>query len=220
MNESADFEPDRLRNLLRDASDQAGPGADCPAPDRIWAAVHLELPVDERLEILDHVADCPACAEAWRLAVECARAEPAAAQPRPWVWWSRATMLRAAAVILVVTGVAIAWRSVGRAPDPSEREPPAQALTPQFDTRLPLPRDDFRLRWTPAADGARYELVVTDPGLGVVVVTEPGIDRPEYRIPADRLSTFPAGTRLLWRVVADLPEGGRLSSETYEAILR
>jgi putative zinc finger protein len=41
----------------------------CPAPATIWAALHGELSLSEVRRIVDHTADCAACAEDWRLAL-------------------------------------------------------------------------------------------------------------------------------------------------------
>lgn len=41
----------------------------CPPAAVLWDAVHGALPAERRAELVDHVAVCPMCAEAWRLAV-------------------------------------------------------------------------------------------------------------------------------------------------------
>ena len=50
----------------------------CPAPEEVWDALHGgDAP--RRAAIVDHMAKCPVCAEAWRLAV---RGTPAAGERR------------------------------------------------------------------------------------------------------------------------------------------
>ena len=78
MNQQTD-ESRRLAAALREASADSRQRDDCPEPDRIWGAVRLEVPLDERQSIIDHTIECPTCAEAWRLAVEFGRDAPAPA---------------------------------------------------------------------------------------------------------------------------------------------
>jgi hypothetical protein len=102
-------EPERLAALFRSTGADAGVREDCPAAERIWAAVGRELPPGERAAIVDHLAVCPTCAEAWRLAMALdqervsAPAKGPAARP---TWW-----LAAAAVLILATGVVV-WRQV------------------------------------------------------------------------------------------------------------
>lgn len=59
---------DRLRVLFAKAFETALPTEDCPSPEVLLDAYHRELPPDEAATVLDHLATCPVCAEAWRLA--------------------------------------------------------------------------------------------------------------------------------------------------------
>jgi len=63
-----------LAAAFRSRADDSYLRRDCPTPERIWDAVQLQLSIDERLEIIDHMSQCAACAEAWRLASELATA--------------------------------------------------------------------------------------------------------------------------------------------------
>ena len=60
---------------LRSRSERAQPRSDCPSPERIWDAVRLLVPLDERVGVIDHLSECPACAEAWTLAGQLAAAQ-------------------------------------------------------------------------------------------------------------------------------------------------
>lgn len=40
----------------------------CPAPEAVWDALH-GTDAELRGQMVDHMAGCPVCAEAWRLAV-------------------------------------------------------------------------------------------------------------------------------------------------------
>jgi hypothetical protein len=60
---------DRLRYLFARAFEGALPTDECPAPERLLDAASGALDAEERAAVVDHMAICPVCAEAWRLAV-------------------------------------------------------------------------------------------------------------------------------------------------------
>jgi hypothetical protein len=223
VNQQTD-ESRRLAAALRAAGADSRPRDDCPEPDRIWGAARLELPLDERQSIIDHTIECPTCAEAWRLAVEFGRdaPAPAAASSKPAVRSSKPanwTWLRAAATILLPLGLGVALWFSRPSVGPVVREPGTGQIQSQLKDGESLPRDDFRLRWSSGSAGERYEITVTTADLGVIV-TARGLDRPEYRVPSERLAGLPSGTRVLWRIVAQAPDGGTISSPTFEVAVR
>jgi hypothetical protein len=61
-------EDDQLRILFAHAFVDALPTDDCPPPDTLLDAVGRALPPEARAAVIDHVAVCAVCAEAWRLA--------------------------------------------------------------------------------------------------------------------------------------------------------
>ena len=67
----------KLRQAFASAFDSHDPEDDeldgCPDADVLYEAYHGELPPDELAAVTDHMAECPVCAEAYRLA----RATPA-----------------------------------------------------------------------------------------------------------------------------------------------
>jgi hypothetical protein len=101
----------RLARAFRHAGIDARPREDCPDPDRIWAAVRLELPLDERMAIVDHTTTCPVCAEAWRIAMALREGDASGR-----AWWRRRHLglpvwARVAAAVLVLgAGIALALR--------------------------------------------------------------------------------------------------------------
>ncbi len=207
----------RLSDALRSAGIDARPRPDCPPAEQIWAALHLELPIGERERIIDHTIECPSCAEAWRLAMAIegkdvtAVGTPSAAPAwfRQPAAWARV----AAAVLVIAVGTAMVLRWGGPSEKPELRDQPPDAIRPLVPEDTALPRQDFRLRWSSGPDGARYDLVVTTVDLEVIADAR-GLDRPEYRVDPERLASLAAGTRLLWRVVAQMPDGSTQSSAT------
>lgn len=207
----------RWADALRAAAITAQPRPDCPSADEIWGALHLELPPGDRLRIIDHTIECPSCAEAWRLAMEIERADstriaapvrgPSWAQPQTWVGV-------AAALVLVALGSVIALQWRGPSVDPAVRDPGTDVIRSLVPEAAALPKQEFRLRWSGGPDGTRYDLVVTTPALEVVDEVR-GLERPEHIIDANRLAAVPPGSRLLWRVIAHLPDGSTMSSTTF-----
>jgi hypothetical protein len=92
----------RLRAAFASLSRDAAFTADCPPPERLWAGARGELPPGEVETLASHVADCGACAEAWRIAKDFGT--PAEfVRPAPAVhWW-----MPAAAVIVLASGVSL-----------------------------------------------------------------------------------------------------------------
>jgi hypothetical protein len=191
--------------------------ADCPAPERLWAALGGELSLDERRDVIDHTAACASCAEDWRLAMEL-RPEPVPADRHPPSRraWAR---LAVAASLLLATGAGVVLWRTGEPEPPRYRGADQAAIRSLVPEAEPLPRDRCRLAWSFDPAGARYDLQVTTESLQVVAQAE-GLAEPSFRVPAGALASLPAGTRLLWRVEAALPDGSRVGSPTFVAELR
>ena len=67
---------DHLRFLFAKAFEHAMPTDDCVPAERLLAAVDGALPAAERDAVIDHIARCPVCAEAWRLASLARKSQP------------------------------------------------------------------------------------------------------------------------------------------------
>lgn len=57
-----------LRSLFAAAFVTGQPTDACPEPEVLFDAFHKLLPPEQTLGVIDHVATCPVCADAWRLA--------------------------------------------------------------------------------------------------------------------------------------------------------
>ena len=218
MNDSRDA---WLAAALRSRGENARPRDQCPPADAIWKAVHLELPLEERLVIVDHLSECPVCAEAWQLAAEIGQPPGAAAParrqralPSTVKTWS----LAAAAALVLAVGATFMLRSPA---PPVDRTPggAGEVLQPAIAEGASLPRDDFRLRWNPGPAGSRYDVVVSRDNLFLLAEAR-DLDVTEYRVPPETLADLPAGTPLLWRVVAHTPDGTTISSRTQRVSVR
>ncbi|MCA9489692.1 MAG: hypothetical protein KC621_07200 [Myxococcales bacterium] len=66
-------EDDDLRYLFAQAFTTGLPSDECPTPEILLDAYHHVLPEPQRLLVIDHLAACAVCAEAWRLARQTTR---------------------------------------------------------------------------------------------------------------------------------------------------
>lgn len=212
---------EELKDAFAALSEGAVPRDDCPPPERLWDTLQGELSDDERRDVVDHLASCPTCAEAWRLARELV---PDASQPlarRGYTrFWQHPVLAAAAAGGLLLVGIGIYRASIsGSEPEPGFRTGAQDEIRSLLPEAEPLSRDNCVLRWTSGPDGTRYDLQVTTEDLKTVI-TARSLEAPEFRIPEENLMDVEAGGKLLWQVRAILPDGERLDSRTFVSVLQ
>jgi hypothetical protein len=219
---------ERLAEAFRAIEDPSADLSD-DLRERIWLAVSGQLPAEDRRAIVERMADDPSCAEAWRVAHEMwtasrnsarvLRSEPApvpAAGPRPlprhsWQWTPQ--WLGAAAAVLLATTIGLVTLRDGRPVD-EFRTPDGPAVVSSIPEDAALPRDAFRLQWTPGPPGSRYRIRVTTEEL-TVLVTADELTAPAYVVAASALAPVPAAGRVLWQVEVNLADGQRIASRTF-----
>ena len=212
-----------LRRAFQARSPEDVPRSDCPDPDALWAAARGEASKEELATILDHLAICPLCTEAWRLAGELdAEETPADAAPVAFPhrevrhpsrsgWgsaWAAAALVVLAAGLTFLSPV-FRTQPVYRAGDGAGID----ALSPATQAR-----DHITLSWT-AVEGARYDLLVLTDDLRPVYETS-GLEEPVVELPAEALDSLGGSVQLLYRVTAETPDGERRTSETFSIRLR
>jgi len=205
----------RLRESFQALAELPGPDLSPELRERIWLAVSGELPPVERRALVDRMATDPACAEAWRVAHEMWQSlhpADAATSVKRTTWWT-SPWLAAAATVLVVTAVGIV-SLVNRPPADEFRASPAYTVSSLIAADMPLPRDKFLLRWTPAPEGSRYQLRVTSEDLRVLV-SAADLMTPEFVVLPAHLSALPNGAAVFWQIDVWLPTGERTTSPTF-----
>jgi hypothetical protein len=213
---------DALREAFRSRAEASAASVSDEDRERVWLAVTGELDAPARRAIVGRMATDPALAEAWRVALELwsAAHEGAAATSAPasdsrmWPVWRIAA---AAVVVLALAGTFVVLRD--RATGDVVRDRPSVTIESQLAAGALLPRDDFRLRWTPALEGSRYDARVTTEDLRLIT-TAAELTTAELVVAPALLAGLPPGTRVLWQVDAILPDGSRISSATFVATLR
>ena len=219
---SGDTYPIReLSAALGRVTQTAGRGERCPAPDRLWDSAREQLSRTDDQAVVLHLAECSACAAAWRLARDLAGAsvvpETFAERPRErrWNW----TPLAAAAALLVaIAGGGIYLLSQRPGAAPAYRAQQEDWLQPAAGMEAPLPRERFVLRWTPGPEGSTYDLRVTTERLALLARVQ-RLDRAAFQVPSESLRDVASGGRVLWQVTAHLPDGRRTDSQTFIALL-
>lgn len=199
---------------LRAAFASAGDGQHPVDTERVFDALHGDLPAEERRAVVDELLSNEDAAEAWRLArdMEPETVAMPAAPARSWRW------LAAAAAAVMAIG--IGWQIVGptrQASEPVYRGTDTQAITSELPAGAPLSRRTPVLRWTPIP-GARYRVRVLTPEL-VVLEASAESDRPEYRLSDATVRRVAPGGEILWQIDARVPGGGVISSPTFRVLL-
>jgi hypothetical protein len=198
-------------------AERATPTDACPPAERLWEAARGELGPGQVAALVDHVAQCALCAEAWEVAADLAK-EAAPVQRasvmtfpsrRVWAW---ASLAAAAVIVIGVLVVPRGW--IGRgAEGPADvyRTELPQAVRPLNPDGQVLPRQAAALRWSSAGDNATYSIEVATEDL-TPIARASNLKTTEYTIPEKALSALPAGSRVVWRVHASWPDGRSIRS--------
>jgi hypothetical protein len=219
----------RLLEILSKVPLEGVATPDCPSPETIWDAASGTLS-PERVESLgEHAAGCCACAVIWREAIVLTRAVasspvvtlPSRGSPsgRMTIHWPVITAL-AATILLGVVAICLSRVDAPlTGAGAVHREPEARSIRSLLAESMPLARDDFRLRWTEGAAGARYRVQVTTADLDLLSEGR-DLERAEFLVPVAALEGVAAGDTLLWQVEAVAPDGSRVTSPTFLARIR
>jgi hypothetical protein len=205
----------RLREAFGTLADTSQSEVSDELRERIWLAVSGELPAAERRELVERVATDAACAEAWRVASELRQAldaEGATVAPGSAPGW-KSRWLAAAAALLVSTAVGVVWL-LNRPSGDEFRASPGYVVESLVPADAQLPRNAFRLRWTPGPAGSRYEARVTTADLQLLAMPY-DLTTAEIVLDPAVLSTVPGGASVLWQVDVLLPAGQRITSPTF-----
>jgi hypothetical protein len=206
-----------LRHRFQSLTD--GVPLDEAALDRVWGAVSGELPPNERREVVDNVARDPSWALAWRLAYHLWTESQEHDMARPLATlWTRKLRYGAAlaATLLVTVGVARMWHGPTE-PAYRENDPGTGRIDSLVPQNQELSRSEFLLRWE-GPPAATFEITISSEDLRHLH-TKSGLTTAAYQVPSSFLAEIPAGTRLLWKVSARLPDGSVVVGSTFAATL-
>ncbi len=214
----------------------------CPPPALIWETLRLEAPEADRKRVVEHISNCGSCAAAWRLAREITRSAP-----QPGFLASRRGAVRRAGWMALATAavllVGISVLQLARIEEggqnspmplqqlpkiaadrsgtgPGYREGDGASIFSSLDPGEALPRDHCLLQWRvePEAAGVQYQIEVLDEGLEPIV-SNGRLSESEFLVPAEKLTRFPPGSRIVWHLKAEWPDGQKRSA-TFSSSLK
>jgi hypothetical protein len=144
------------RAMLRD---RATNRRDCVTPDELVGVVDGTLDEADRVRVLRHVGSCARC----RHELEMLRvtADAAAAVARP-AWLSRPVLAAAAALVLMIGGIALWQRGGGTGADIPRAGAPGPApelLVPDEDSVVTTP---VRVTWSAVQSARSYQIEILD----------------------------------------------------------
>jgi hypothetical protein len=210
---------ERLRAAFQSLGDTARDQPSAEDLDNVWRAASGDLPADQRRELVDRMSTDPSLAESWRVAHELQRGAAEgprsrhAPDSRQARWWIKPWVAAAALVILAI-GVGIVVQRSRPAADDTLRDAGRTQVESLVPSDTALPREAFRLRWTPGPAGSRYDVRVTTEDLRLLT-TAMDLMQPELVVNVDALATLPSRTRVFWQVDVKGPGGGTISSPTF-----
>lgn len=185
------------------------PSPDCPPAERIWDAARNEATPAELRQLLAHVATCPVCTEAWRLAKEVEEAGKAREYEQPRGQPKKQWLAAAALFAVVIGGFVIRDAMV---PEPVVRSADRETLQ-LLSSGDSLPRDRCLLRWTELED-AIYDVSIRTEDLDPISEAS-GLEEPEYLVPEEDLARAPEGESLSILVEARCLSEGTIASRTF-----
>lgn len=192
-------------------------GEECPPADVLARGAAGELPHAERAAFVAHVASCERCADLVRLHPEMKtwadRGSARLGFARRGTSWRAPWLLAAAAIVTLGVGLAIV-SLVRPRESPAYRAGGGAELRSLLEPDRALPRAAFRLRWTPAAAGSRYSILVARENLAPIARAE-GLAFPEFVVEERLLADLPSGSRVVWKVGATLPGSPALESPSF-----
>ncbi len=203
------------------ADGESPPGEREFEPAEVWAASAGKLDAARTRELLDLAVRDAECAEAWRLALELRRARESrgaggsVGRRSPAGRWLAAAAAAAAVLLAALMLPGLLERRGPEAPVFREGERLAiESLLPAE----PLPRDTLDLAWSAGPAGTVYDVEVVTGDLDVLHVAR-GLTGTTHRVPAAALASVEPGGVVLWRVRAILPDGSRVESPVFRAVV-
>jgi hypothetical protein len=147
---------DQLRAGFAALSRDAAFTPACPPADRLWAGARGELASADVEAIAVHMADCGACAEAWRVARDFGGSVALPAPARVFPWW-----LAAAAVLVIAAGSVLYYsRDARSTTDPTQTAALVVDSVPPFAVavdKAPIRVSSrYALTWRGPNDGRQF----------------------------------------------------------------
>jgi hypothetical protein len=134
MQKVPDLDP--LREAFRSLADGASSPDTCPPSSRFWEAQRGEVSSEDARELMDHVASCPSCAQAWRLARELDDAQLAETPALERSWRRAGSIAAMAAMLLLALAAGYLFRGVSESRDPATASTGTEGSTLAAEAKL------------------------------------------------------------------------------------
>lgn len=186
------------------------PATPCPDAAELFDAANGGLSAMERAAVIDHIAVCGPCSEAWRIACSVGNhEEKPATNVRSFGVMAVAALAMAAALVLTMRVQENPWRAT---------TVDGQVVA-SIAEGAALDRASFRLAWVGGATGERYVVHISNANLDPLHRSDP-VATQVYQVPADVFEGLGPGTRLYWQVETLHPDGNRTRSTTYAVVVQ
>lgn len=197
----------------------------CPPSETIYAAVAGELSPANTRDMVEHVARCSDCEEAWRLAKAIFEQEAAnnsfvrdaekLSHRSTFSQWATLHPRASIAASILLCSV------IGFGMFKADLFIPQHQVTLRDGSQIQqaiiaesaasLTRERFILRWSPADVSARYNVRLTDASL-TPIWSAMGLSEPSAQVPSQTLANITAGSSLFWQV--DVIVDGRTTTSS------
>jgi len=217
-------ELERLQQAFNTVSETDLPRIDCPPAEQIWDGASGDIDSSAFRETIQHVATCPVCTEAWRLAVALEGEGSASAEDREFQvesssesFWIRGLGVAASLILALGLGLQLSEKRDDRSSyeetpvarvrsDPGTRSGTLDDEAIVFERHESLPRSHCLLQWDGPVSVAYYRLSVVMMAAG----WEGRLD--EYLIAPAVFAQAPAGVELEVEIEAFDAKAGSLGA--------
>jgi hypothetical protein len=200
----------------------------CPDPEKLVQAARLELPLEKRLDVMEHIDTCRSCAQEFQTIIAILKKEKdflsrieketGEIEEKRRPWYARAgPVLAAASAVFLVLAAAVIFLFLDR-PEPFNLRSSGngvQVHSPVKSMRL----SQLRFAWEPSKGAEYYRISVFGDDLqpvwesGHIFVTAwtPG---------PDLKSRMQSGQTYFWMVTAHRPDGSTAESDLIQFTLK
>jgi hypothetical protein len=130
--------------------------------------------------------------------------------------WGR--WVAAAAVLIVAVGLGVQYLRPEVEEEPVYRAQESAWVLMEGEDGEALPRESFVLRWSDGPHGSTYDIRVMTEELEMVAEARM-LELSEFQVPPGAMQALPAGARIFWQVTAHSPDGRRIDSDSFLAVI-
>jgi hypothetical protein len=160
------------------------------------------------------------CADGWRELVEEKIPMGTPHRTRGPTILSFGRWVAAAAILIVAVGLGVQYMGpdVEIEAEPAYRAQENAWLLLEGEDGEVLTRENFVLRWSDGPAGSTYDIRVMTEDLDMVAEARM-LEFSEFQVPLEALQALPDDARIFWQVTAHSPDGRRIDSDSFLALI-